>query len=53
MPTVTHYIRYDEPGVRLRRALCGTYVDPRAHDNVPTCRRCYEALMALEAADPR
>jgi hypothetical protein len=40
----THFIRWDEPGRRIRRALCGRLVDAKAHSIEPTCSDCEQQL---------
>lgn len=49
---ITHWVRWDDPGIRIRRALCGRLVPMREHSNDPTCPECAAALEAHEAATP-
>ena len=46
----THYSRWDEPGGRFVRALCGVLIQRRAHHNVPTCPDCTALVAAQEQA---
>jgi len=45
---VTHFIRFDEPGRRFRKALCGLTVAGDSHRDDPTCPDC-RLLLADEA----
>lgn len=52
----THYIRWDAPGsirpTARRRALCGTAVENRKHDNNPTCTTCARLFQQLNEDAP-
>lgn len=49
---LTHHVRYDEPGLRMARAICGRRVWRADSAVEPTCPDCIAALAALDAADP-
>lgn len=51
----THFIAYDSPYLTVRfpryaRAYCGKLVDPKSHDNNPTCPTC-KNLVDQETAE--
>jgi hypothetical protein len=50
--TMTHFVRWDEPGTRIRRALCGVLVEKTAHDNNPTCADCQAAVATMRLNEP-
>jgi hypothetical protein len=51
-PKITHWVRWDDPGLRIRRALCGLLVNIADHDNDPTCPACRAILAEREAMSP-
>jgi len=49
----THFVRWDDPGGRMKRALCGRLVDEqRDHRNKPSCPTCQRLLGELEKLSP-
>jgi len=49
---ILHFVRWDAPGRRLARALCGELVDPRRdHAREPTCPDCLRLLAEYEALE--
>jgi len=51
-PFATHWVRWDDPGIRKRFTLCGRLIDIRDHSNDPTCPTCKAILAAHEAYEP-
>jgi len=48
----THYVRWDEPGGRFKRALCGRLTMEREVAAEPSCARCAALLTELESMCP-
>jgi len=46
----THYIRWDEPGKYVSKALCGVWLQRKKHANDPTCPDCVRILADREAS---
>ena len=49
--TVTHWVRWDDPGIRFRHTLCGELIRASEHSNTPTCPTCVLILEAHERAE--
>jgi hypothetical protein len=46
----THYVVWDDVGIRMAHALCGELVLRKEHDNDPTCPACRAILAARDAS---
>jgi hypothetical protein len=46
---LTHFCDWDAPGGRTVRAICGTIIRRRDHQNEPTCTKCQAVLVDREA----
>jgi hypothetical protein len=52
MIRLTHFVRWDDIGITLKRALCGLIVSVKDHSNDPTCPACAAILAEREATSP-
>ncbi len=48
---ITHWVRWDDPGLRIRRTFCGLLVNVKDHSNDPTCPECRAIVAEREAED--
>ena len=44
-PVHSHFVDYDQPGVRQVRALCGVLVARKEGTATPTCMKCRDLLL--------